>query len=506
MDTRVPLAAAVVLGVALNWPRLPDAAPASAPPERFSATRALVPLAAWAAEPRPTGSPAHAAVLDDLSAALTTSGFEVRREVSPDGRLVNLVAAAPGAPVGGVWLTAHSDSVPRAPGAADDGLGLAVVTEAARAISVGGVPAGLHVLVTDGEELGLLGAKAHVAADRASSGEGERASRLVLNVEARGTEGPAYMFQTAGPEGELLQAWRESGCGAQATSLAHSIYAVLPNDTDFTVFRRAGWWGYDFALIDGAWRYHTPEDTPANLSPASVQAVGDCVTGLARAWLGREPGFGAPKPEGARVYAQVGGATVEAPGWAVRLAAALPLLLLRPSRRVLVGAGAWALALTAAMGLAIFAMVPLAAVWPGFATRPAEALHPYPLFGLALALGVGCAGGALRLLRPFSPVGGWLDLAAIGAAVVAVALPAAGYALVPGVWAAALRARGYERMAVAGALAAGVLIGPVLLGACVGLTSRMLPVLALLPLLTLGWGIPRGAAIGNQPRPQPRGP
>jgi len=506
VDSRVPLAAAVALGVALNWPRLPAAAPASAPPEQFSATRALVPLAPWATAPRPTGSPAHAAVLDSLSATLTATGFEVRRELSPDGRLVNLVAAAPGAPVGGVWLTAHSDSVPRGPGAADDGLGLAVVTEAARALSVGGVPAGLHVLITDGEELGLYGAKAHVAADRAASGEGERASRLVLNVEARGTEGPAYMFQTAGTEGELLQAWRESGCRAQATSLAHSIYAVLPNDTDFTIFRRAGWWGYDFALIDGAWRYHTPEDTLANLSPASVQAVGDCVTGLARAWLGRELGLGEPKPEAARVYAQVGGVTVEAPGWAVRLAAALPLLLLRPSRRVLAGAGAWALALVAAIGLAIFTMAPLAAFWPGFATRPAEALHPYPLFGFAVALGLGCAVGAFRALRRFSPIGGWLDLAAVGAAATAIFLPAAGYALVPGAWASALRARGHERAAVAAALAAGLLLGPVLLGACVGLTSRMLPVLAVLPLLTVGWLLPRGAAIGNQPRPQPRGP
>lgn len=492
MDTRVPLAAAFVLGVALNWPRLPDAAPASAPPQQFSATRALVPLAAWVAEPHPTGSPAHAAVLDGLGATLTATGFEVRREVSPDGRLVNVVASAPDAPVGGVWLTAHSDSVPHAPGAADDGIGLAVVTEAARALSAGGVPAGLHVLITDGEELGLLGAKAHVAADRATSGEGERASRLVLNVEARGTEGPAYMFQTAGPEGALLEAWRESGCRAQATSLAHSIYAVLPNDTDFTVFRRAGWWGYDFALIDGAWRYHTPEDTLANLSPASVQAVGDCVTGLARAWLGRELGLGAPKPEAARVYAQVGGVTVEAPGWAVRVAAGLPLLLLRPSRRVLAGAGAWAMALVAAIGLAIFAMVPLAAFWSGFATRPAEALHPYPLFVLAFALGVGCAAGALRLLRRFSPTGGWLDLAAVGAAAVAVLVPAAGYALVPGVWAAAARARGHERRAIVAAAVAGAFLGPVLLGACVGLTSRMLPVLALLPLLTVGWGIPKG--------------
>lgn len=258
MRADLPILLAAALGALLGWPRLPNAAGSDAPATGFSADRAMGRIRVWSPEPRPTGSEAHEAVVDSLDHDLTSLGFDVQRQTP--GALTNLVASSPGAGPEGVWLVAHSDSVAAAPGAADDGLGLGVVLEAARALSVERPPGRLHVLITDGEERGLRGATAFVH-------DAPAADRLAINIDARGTEGPAYMFQMAGSTPELLSAWRASGCAAEATSLAQTVYDLLPNDTDFTVFRGAGWRGYNFALIGGAWRYHTADDTIANLAP-----------------------------------------------------------------------------------------------------------------------------------------------------------------------------------------------------------------------------------------------
>lgn len=482
---------AFALGAAVGLPRLPDV-PADPPPERFSAARAMAHVHAWATAPRPTGSARHAEVLDGVEAALRDTGLDVRRHPFVVDGLAgqNLVAGGGGAD--GVWLVAHSDSVPEAPGAADDGFGLAVVVEAARALAVDGPPAGLHVLITDAEERGLHGARAEAA-----RAPGER--RLVLNVEARGASGPVYMFQTAGAADRLLAAWTASGCRAQATSLARTVYDLLPNDTDFTIFRRAGWVGYDFALIHDAWRYHSPDDVPAGLDPRSVQQAGDCVVGLARAWLGAA----LPEPSGAApVYAQVAGPTVVVPGWAVRAGGLLVLALELwpgPSRAAGgrgLGVLAWLLAagLSVAAGLGLLAAFPLA--WPDFWDRVAEAPGAGPRFGLLLAVGVVVPAGVLTLARRWGPAErGWLGVAVGIGAVAALALPAVGYVLLPGAFAAAFALRGRAWPAAAAALIGGVLLVPVLHAIYPALTSRAAPVLVGLPTLLLGFLAP-----GTAPR------
>ncbi|MFX9054231.1 M20/M25/M40 family metallo-hydrolase, partial [Acinetobacter baumannii] len=63
-----------------------------------------------------------------------------------------------------IALMAHSDSVPGSPGAADDAAGVSAVLEVVRALKA----AGPHrrdvvVIITDGEEAGLLGARAFFA-------------------------------------------------------------------------------------------------------------------------------------------------------------------------------------------------------------------------------------------------------------------------------------------------------------------------------------------------------
>ena len=77
----------------------------------------------------------------------------------------NVVAKIPGTqPTGAVMIVAHYDSVPSGPGAGDDAASVAAILEArSRAQSRPCRCATISiVLFTDGEELGLLGAKGFV--------------------------------------------------------------------------------------------------------------------------------------------------------------------------------------------------------------------------------------------------------------------------------------------------------------------------------------------------------
>ena len=58
-------------------------------------------------------------------------------------------------------------------------------------------------------------------------------------------------------------------------SLFPTLYALLPNDTDLSVYKRKGLAGLNYALIGGAARYHTPRDDLAHADLASLQHQGD---------------------------------------------------------------------------------------------------------------------------------------------------------------------------------------------------------------------------------------
>lgn len=483
MRHELPILAAAALGATLAWPRLPTARGVETPGREFSAARALTHVAAWSTAPRPVGSVRHDEVVQLLATELESQGFVVERQ--RPGDLQNLVASAPGAAQDGVWLVAHSDSVAEGPGAADDGLGLGVITEVSRALSLDGVPVRLHVLFTDGEEAGLRGAEAFVRTAPA-------AERLAINIDARGDQGPAYMFQVAGPSSAMLDGWQASGCTAQATSLARTVYDLLPNDTDFTVLQRAGWNGYNLALIGGAHRYHSAEDTVANLDPRSVQHVGDCVLALARTWLDRTPTADARS----FAYAQAGPWTWVLPTWVIRALGVVVLATSR-SRPSLRGAAIGASIALATLVAGVLLQGVAVALWPGFTAPVAEIPNAWRLIVPAFGIGVvGCvawrrwAGG--EVVDSFTVAFG--GLAAMG-------MPTAGYLLLPGAAVSAVRSR-HAVFALLPAFLAGITLGPFYAGIGEALTSRMLPLLAVLPVMTVGWvfgGAGRSPRVGVTP-------
>lgn len=275
----------------LQDPR-PEALDDTGPDSAFSSVRAMHHLSAIAHAPHPVGSPAHQEVRDFLLARLDTLGIEAdiqeglfftgrRRHGSlgAGARINNVVARIRGTGSGpAILLDAHYDSVDTAPGANDDGVGVAVLLESLRALAAGPpMHNDIIVLFSDAEEVGLVGASAF-----ANHHPWAKDVALVVNLEARGDGGTPIMFQTGSGNLNQMREFRRAVPSSIASSLTYEIYKLLPNDTNFSVFRSMGWPGFDFAYIDGVTAYHTSLDSVANVDPKTVQHFGESVLSFCR--------------------------------------------------------------------------------------------------------------------------------------------------------------------------------------------------------------------------------
>lgn len=282
------LAFAAAVAILLNRPPTPsgDAAPAT----EFSTARALVHLRAIASEPRPVGSEGHRKARETILSILRASGLEpevqsapatatARGRPVPGGVLQNIIAVLKGAKEGPALLVAsHYDSVPDGPGASDDGAAVAATLEVIRALRAGPpLERDIVFLFTDGEELYLLGAQAFI-------NDHPLAKRIgaALNFEARGSSGPVYMFQTSPENGWLIGELAAAAPFITASSFSGDLYRKMPNDTDFTVFLRAGIPGMNFAYIGDLHNYHTAGDTIENLDLGSLEQHGTYMLSLVR--------------------------------------------------------------------------------------------------------------------------------------------------------------------------------------------------------------------------------
>lgn len=287
----------VLFGVVLllTADRLEPPAPlgADAPAAEFSGARSLEILRTLVGDgsPHPTGSPANDRIRAAIVAELRRLGYEpsVQDGVACNsggycGRVQN-VAARTGPGGNAVLLMAHYDSVPSGPGVGDDLSGVATVLETARALKAGPPPAGpVILLLTDGEELGLLGAELFVNRHPWAAEVG-----TVVNLEARGTSGPSLMFETIGDDALPVQLYTGAAPRPITSSVYATIYEMLPNDTDLTVFknrRDRDYRGLNFAFIRSPSRYHTAADVMENLSPGSLQHHGDNALATVRALAG----------------------------------------------------------------------------------------------------------------------------------------------------------------------------------------------------------------------------
>jgi hypothetical protein len=325
----------LALGLAALGMTLLPARSATAPPNVFSAARAMADVRLLAARPHPIGSVRNARVRAELIERMADLGLSPQApeavgldwaEFAPGavsaGTVRNVIGVLPGrdrkAPA--LLLMAHYDSVPNSPGAADDIAGVSALLEIARLlVATGPHPRDVIFLCTDGEEAGLLGADAFFRGDPLRPHVG-----VVINLEARGDAGRTAMFQTGPRNGALIALYAKTAQRPFANSLTGFIYKLLPNDTDFTYAVRQGAPGLNFAFLGDPLAYHTPLATPDHLSVESLQNMGDQVAPLALALADAKT---LPPPAPDRTYFDIFSRWVvsypPALGWVVIAAAVL---------------------------------------------------------------------------------------------------------------------------------------------------------------------------------------
>jgi hypothetical protein len=234
---------------------------------------------------RPLGSDENRRAREYIVDQLSLYGFTVRLqetdavrpEIGLTARVVNIIAMRPGSSADAIGLMAHYDSSQHAPGAGDDALGTAVCLEAGRILAARQRPnRTLMILITDGEETGLMG-----AAGLTHDEDVRKRLRAYINVEAIGSGEPSLLFETGPGHQPLVDAWARSAPRPRGSSYATEIYKRLPNDTDFTVFKEIGIPGLNFAAVGESFTYHTARDTPERLSTTTLQRLGDNVLEIA---------------------------------------------------------------------------------------------------------------------------------------------------------------------------------------------------------------------------------
>lgn len=240
----------------------------------------------------PIGSTGHGQVRDYLLAELKALGLAPQIQTSfassdkghASGQVQNIVVRLAGRnsqqnqDKKALLLMAHYDAVPNSFGAADDGVSVVSMLQSLRALKAQAPLANdVIFLFSDGEEVGLLGASAFVQSHPWMKDVG-----MLLNFDNRGNAGPIMMFEPSAGNRHLITGLAKAVPEVISNSLMYEVYKALPNDTDFTVFRKQGVAGLNFAMIQNISSYHTRYDRSDLINPASQQQQGQMMLRLVR--------------------------------------------------------------------------------------------------------------------------------------------------------------------------------------------------------------------------------
>ena len=317
-----PIAALLGLVAGLSVLILPSPAPTTADPTTFSAERAMASINRLADEPHSVLSrEAHDQARDDVIGMFADLGYTTDVHSDPlfdfsepvdkktfdmlsaeqqaavkDAPADTIVVDVPGKSERTMALMAHYDSATveadengrahhtsgTSHGAADDGYGVAAIVETLRALKAEGRQPenSLKIVITDGEEIGFIGARNEMRYHRADYENVD----LVLNLEARGMSGPAFMFETSPNNSAVAGYFLNHVKQPVSSSLLPSLYARMPNGTDMTTVIPEGFTVLNIAAIGEADHYHHATDAPRYVNHSTLQHYGDQVLGLTRAW------------------------------------------------------------------------------------------------------------------------------------------------------------------------------------------------------------------------------
>ncbi|MFG1942238.1 M28 family peptidase [Nonomuraea sp. NPDC048826] len=453
LPAAVALVAVTLLAVAAWLAELPPTpAGRDAPPGSFSAERAWPVLERLAGEPTPIGSAAGDAARGHLVAELTRLGLRPEEQTATGahafgggdvvaGVAENVIAVIPGRDsTGRVVLAAHYDSTPTTPGASDDKASVATILEIARALRTGPpLRNDVVILLSDGEEPGLIGAEAFARHPLARDGG------VVVNLEGPGNAAPSAVYNVTPGGGALVGAFARAMPHPVGESALVDAYRETGFHSDLSALEEKGWIGIDLGLAGGRAYYHHPRDTPAALDRGALQMHGDNALAMVRELGGADlRELRAPPDE---VFFALFGVVFRYPaGLATPLAVLAVLTVLAvawyarsSSRRaadrapvtvprLLAGAGAVLVMLVVMIALSIGLWPVLVALDPGYGDLVSDPYQPgpYRLALIATAVAVVWA-GCVTLRRWLNPV-----VLTLGVLFWLAALGIAGALLMPG--------------------------------------------------------------------------
>jgi len=371
--------------------RPPDALPETAPAAEFSAFRALRHIEKMAVEPHNAGTDANHRVRQYIMSALKELGGEpiLQDKFLVRGHSVgnpeNVIIKLPGtANTKAVLFTAHYDSTPYGPGAADDLGGCGAMIEAYRALKAG-TPLKNDVIFAflDNEEGGGCGARSLIES------EWLEASGFTVNLEARGVRGPSYIFEFSKENGWVVAEMTKSGAPIVSNSAMFDFYDRLPFGSDFGQTKHY-LPGLNFAFIDYMGYYHTMNDKPSNVCPGSIQHHGEYIMAFAR-HFGNIPLDNVPKERDAVFFNTIGAGFIHYSGgliWPLTILTSLVMagvFALGLKKKVLTVKGTLVGSLLMLLTLVCVAVVLFISLGAAFLIRSVYMIYTDTLFGGAAA-------------------------------------------------------------------------------------------------------------------------
>ena len=236
----------------------------------------------------------------EVRETMDCSGFPKSRTVSCS-RVRNVIGIIPGGNSRALLLNVHYDSTPTGPGAADDGIGVAAVLEVAHHLRGERLARPVILLFNEGEEYGLNGAAVFAEGDPLAARVGK-----LINLEARGVSGPAFMFETSEPNAAPIAEFKAVSHRPFANSISSDFAKLIPNSTDVVKFKPKGWEFLSFAIIGNETRYHSPGDRIEALDRASLYHMGSEVLAASRRMAGPD----AAVSTGRSLFMDIGGWTL----------------------------------------------------------------------------------------------------------------------------------------------------------------------------------------------------
>lgn len=193
-------------------------------------------------------------------------------------------------------INVHLDSAVSSPGVSDILVGVAISLELVRCISSlpsqeNALQRPVIFLFNGAEEVGLIGAHSFV-----TQHPWGRVAAAFINLEASGAGNTFHLFRVGPNSPWLGHAFARAVSVPSASVAATDVFnsRIIPSNTDFSVFTDyAGIPGYDFALVDNPFVYHTVYDDLRHLDPQGVLHGGITTFQLLMELAGKDDAIGA---------------------------------------------------------------------------------------------------------------------------------------------------------------------------------------------------------------------